>query len=141
MAKHKKSERQRAKQRAWEAFSRYIRTRDCIATTGSPEYGRCITCGQVYPFGKLDAGHFIPGRSDAVLFEEHNCHAQGIRCNRFAQGAFVEYEMALRELYGEEEVERLKQLKFKTVKYSLQDFIAIKKKYTALTSVLRESCE
>ena len=137
----KKSPRKRAKDAAWKAFSIYIRTRDAVIETGDVHSGRCISCGRLIPVAGNDAGHFVPGRSDAILFEEHNCHLQCIRCNRFAQGAFVDYEMALRELYGEEEVERLKQLKFKTVKYSLQDFIAIKKKYTALTAVLRESCE
>ena len=137
----KKSERRRAKDAAWKEFSRYIRTRDAVVETGDTTRGRCITCGRLIPVYGNDAGHFVPGRSDAVLFEEHNCHLQCARCNRFAQGAFVEYELALRDLNGEEEVERLKQLKFKHVKYSVQDFINLKIKYRAMTKMLEESCK
>jgi len=75
----------------WPVFSRYIRTRDCIRTTGSPLHGKCVTCGKKYPISKLQAGHFIPGRTDAVLFDETQVHAQCYRCNVKLQGMWHKY--------------------------------------------------
>lgn len=45
----------------------------------------CVTCGKVkhYKDG-IEAGHFVPGRGNAILFEEANCHPQCGPCNRRA---------------------------------------------------------
>ena len=75
----------------WPTFSKYIRTRDCIRTTGSSLYGRCVTCGKKYKFAKLQAGHFIPGRTDAILFDATQVHAQCYRCNMKLQGMWHKY--------------------------------------------------
>ena len=75
----------------WPTFSKYIRTRDCIKTSGSPLHGRCVTCSKLYPIGKLQAGHFIPGRYDAILFDEEQVHAQCYRCNCKLQGMWHKY--------------------------------------------------
>ena len=75
----------------WPVFSKYIRTRDCVKTTGSPLHGRCVTCGKLYPISKLQAGHFIPGRYDAILFDEEQVHAQCYRCNMKLQGMWHKY--------------------------------------------------
>ena len=75
----------------WPVFSRYIRTRDCIRTTGSPLHGKCVTCQKKYPISELQAGHFIPGRTDAVLFDETQVHAQCYRCNMKLQGMWHKY--------------------------------------------------
>lgn len=77
----------------WPVFSKYIRTRDCIKTSGSPLHGRCCTCGKLYPFKKLQAGHFIPGRTDAALFDEEQVNAQCYRCNIKLQGMWHKYYM------------------------------------------------
>jgi len=55
--------------------------RDCLKTTGTKDWGHCVTCGKLYPYKKLQAGHFTSGRADAVLFEESGIHAQCYRCN------------------------------------------------------------
>jgi len=115
------SDRTAAKKTAHRWFSKYIRLRDCIATTGTTERARCITCGEIKDFKKCDCGHYVPGRSDSVLFDEHNAHAQCNSCNRWRQGMFIEYEIALVTKYGADEVERLKSLKFRPFKYSLAE--------------------
>ena len=33
------------KRRTWEVFSKFIRIRDCLNSTGCPDWGLCITCG------------------------------------------------------------------------------------------------
>lgn len=118
-----------AKNTTWKWFSKYTRTRDCLRTMNSLEYGRCISCNAVVKLEEADAGHFIPGRKDAYLFEETNCHLQCARCNRFLQGAWVEYEQAMLKLYGQAEVDRLKALKFAVVKFNDADYKALATKY------------
>jgi len=59
-----------AKATAWKWFAKYIKLRDAIATTGTKEAARCITCGIVFPLPGLEAGHMIPGRTGGILFDE-----------------------------------------------------------------------
>ncbi len=95
------------KKQLWVAFSTYIRMRDCLATTRSLTHGKCCTCGRLYPRGKLQAGHFIPGRQDSVLFEPTCVHAQCYRCNVQRQGEWVKYFRFMEEKYGLDEIHRL----------------------------------
>lgn len=76
----------------WSNFSKYIRLRDCIATTGNIEEGVCFTCGKIYGFNKLQAGHMVAKRTNNILFDEDNVKAQCIGCNIYKngdQGRFV----------------------------------------------------
>ena len=84
----------------WKLFSHYIRLRDCIETTGTSSTGKCVTCGRTYPFGKLQAGHFMPGRMDCILFEEQAVHAQCYRCNVTQSGMWPAYYIAMEKKYG-----------------------------------------
>jgi len=90
---------------AWPIFSRYIRLRDCLETTGTRQYGKCVTCGKKYPFGKLQAGHFVPGRSDTVLFDEEAVHAQCYRCNVVLAGMWPAYYRFMQERHGQDWIE------------------------------------
>ncbi len=65
-----------AKAKAWKAFSIYIRTRDCLRFSGDPELGKCVTCNKAFPFKSLQAGHFISGRTNSVLFDERLVYSQ-----------------------------------------------------------------
>lgn len=89
------------KKEVWSLFSKYIRIRDCLFTTGSREYGRCITCGEQFPFVQLQAGHFIAGRHNANLFSERGTHAQCKRCNIIEHGRPLEYRRQIIKLYGD----------------------------------------
>ena len=117
-----KSEKQRAKACAWRWFSKYIRARDCLRTTGDLKTGVCISCGNTVRFEKLDAGHFVPGRGDSVIFEPTNCHAQCGPCNRFKQGAWVPYFYAVNDLYGRDEAQRLMGLYFIKLSYTSEEY-------------------
>ncbi len=84
LKKPKKETLSKVKKDTWILFSKYIRLRDhfryCPGETmfvetknGSQEVkvGKCVTCGAKKPIaaqGGLQAGHFIPGRNNAVLF-------------------------------------------------------------------------
>ncbi len=84
----------------WPVFSRYIRMRDCLEATGTITRGVCCTCGRSYPIGKLQAGHFIPGRADSILFEPTCVHSQCYRCNVLRQGEWVKYFRYMEKKYG-----------------------------------------
>ena len=85
----------------WPLFSKYIRTRDCLKTTGCASFGLCITCLKRYHFKLLQAGHYIPGRHNQNLFEETGCHAQCYNCNINLKGNTHVYSKKLKELYNE----------------------------------------
>lgn len=89
------------KNKCWTQFSIYIRTRDCLKTTGCASFGLCITCGKRYHFKLLQAGHFIPGRHLSNLFSEKGTHAQCYNCNINLKGNTLEYRRQIIKLYGE----------------------------------------
>lgn len=99
--KLKKPSLKALKKKCWDMFSLYIRTRDCLKTTGCASWGLCVTCGKRYNIKLLQAGHFIAGRSNAVLFSEKGTHAQCWNCNMTLHGNTLEYRRKIIELYGE----------------------------------------
>jgi len=109
----------KVKKNVWVVFSKYIRLRDCLETTGCASFGLCITCGKRYHFKLLQAGHFIPGRHNANLFSERGTHAQCYNCNINLRGNTLEYRRKIIEMYGEgadEELEEIaRQIKSYTV--------------------------
>lgn len=130
----KKTPRQLAKDKALAAFSKYIRTRDCLRFTGDPEEGRCVTCNRYYPYKKLQAGHFISGRGNAVLFDERLVYSQCVGCNGNPPmgkgGNYVEYFVFMESEVGREKIDEFRALKNTTVVYKTHDFIEIQEKYT-----------
>jgi len=98
----KKKTLKQLKAEAWKVFSVYIRRRDCLKTTGSLEWGECITCDRpAIPFEELQAGHFIPGRHNANLFSERGVNAQCKSCNLLHHGRPLEYRRQIVKMYGE----------------------------------------
>lgn len=94
------------KTKAWNAFSRYKRTLDCIATTGTTVAGRCITCGQKFHINMLQAGHFIAGRANVLLFSRKFVNAQCQYCNEYNHGKPKVYRAAMIHRHGEAFVKR-----------------------------------
>jgi len=122
----------KAKKRAWDAFSKYIRLRDALKTTGDKDRVNCYSCRKEYPsFGKgcVQAGHFIPGRGNSVLIDEIGVNAQCYNCNVNLKGNWVNYERYLIQEYGNEAVQGLKDRKKEIVKMKVFDWNDIEKKY------------
>lgn len=98
------------KGKAWDEFSLYVRVRDAIRTTGRVENCVCCSCGKIYPaFGKgcLQAGHFIPGRKNAVLFSEIGVHGQCYMCNTRLKGNWPGYYDFMLRHYGQDVINNL----------------------------------
>lgn len=101
MIKKKVKTLSKLKKDCWDVFSKYIRTRDCVRTTGCASWGLCITCGKRIHIKLLQAGHFIAGRHNNNLFSEKGCHAQCYNCNINLKGNTLEYRRKINEMYGE----------------------------------------
>jgi hypothetical protein len=118
-----KTARAKAKQKAWAAFSLFIRTRD----------KKCVTC----PTGSAQqAGHFIDGRSNAVLFSEKGVHGQCYHCNVGLKGNKLEYWLFMERTYGRKVIDQLMAESKIMVQYKTHDFIAIAEKYIKLQAAL-----
>lgn len=139
MAK-KKTERQKAKERAWASFSAYIRTRDCLRFSGFKDMGRCVTCKRDYPYAQLQAGHFIDGRGNSVLFDERLVYSQCKSCNlnppNGKGGNLVEYFAFMEKEWGREMIDEFRALKKETRPYKTHDFESIEQEFKDKTKEL-----
>lgn len=116
----KRSERQRAKDRAWQWFSKYIRlkySKDGMCT--------CITCGVVRPIKEMQAGHGIGGRGAGILFEEKVVRPQCPTCNlpppRGKGGNYNIYVPWIIDTYGRDVYDMLLSNSKKAVKLTIAD--------------------
>jgi len=134
--KVKQPSKRTVKDKAWRAFSQFIRTRDCLMTTGTPDRGKCITCGFEFPFKQLQAGHFIPGRHNANLFSEEGTHAQCRSCNIWGNGKPLEYRRAILDLYGDGYDEVLEKESREIKKFSVEDLTSLTEYYIIETDKL-----
>ena len=117
------------KAKAWKAFSLYIRTKECIETTGDYQRGRCVTCGAVHPRNDLQAGHFVDGRGSAILFDERGVHIQCRACNLFRGGAKLDYWRWMEQHQGRAVIDELMDLRHATVRRKATDYIALRLEY------------
>ncbi len=134
--KTKKTEYQKAKDRTWKACSAYIRHKGCLETTGTFDYGHCCTCGSLKPYKDLDAGHYISGRSNSILFVDEGINIQCISCNRFNEGRKDEYERYMQNKYGSEVCEKLKNMKWIKKSLSLLELLALEQDYKEKLKIL-----
>ena len=94
------------KKKAWDGFSQYRRRKRCIETTGLAMVGICVTCDKQFHFSYLDCGHFIGGRSNAILLCEKFTDIQCQYCNQALHGKPKKYRKVMVQRYGEEYITR-----------------------------------
>lgn len=90
------------KQTAWKWFSKYIKLKGALETTGNPDYAKCYTCKQIHPMSYIDCGHMIPGRTNGILFDEQICEPQCQKCNRMNNGEQQMFKFYKVQDHGEE---------------------------------------
>ena len=127
--KTKKPNKSTVKKKAWDAFSLWVRIRDCLRTTGCTSWGLCITCSKRYHIKLLQAGHFIVGRHNANLFSEKGTHAQCYNCNINLRGNTLEYRLKIIEMYGEGYDEVLRKEAKEIKKFTVQELEELEKTY------------
>ncbi len=131
-AKVKKKTRQKlstVKKQTWVIFSKYIRLRECLRTTGCSSWGLCFTCDKRLHIKLLQAGHFIAGRHNANLFSEKGVHAQCYNCNINLKGNTLEYRRRIIKLYGEGIDIELEKQDNEIKKYSIPELIELQEIY------------
>ena len=84
-------------------------------------YCQCVTCGVVRHYkDRMQGGHFIERGRTSVKLVEENIHPQCNNCNHFemkkASGVLI-YEDYMVQMYGRDEVEKLKIESRKTNKW------------------------
>lgn len=118
----KKKSLKKLKEKAWKMFSQFIRKN----AANKDGYARCITCTDEKkawrPWKQLQAGHFVPGRGNSILFAEHNVHPQCYVCNCILGGNWTEYYKFMKQTYGMEVIDHLISLKNKTKIMTIQDY-------------------
>lgn len=93
-----------SKHKAWDAFSKFVRQRD------ADHNGLvvCISCGSVYPWQYVDAGHFVAASvSLALRFNEKNVNGQCKPCNQWDHKSIHGYTLGMIKKYGPEILEEL----------------------------------
>ena len=135
------------KKKTWTDFSKYIRIRDALKTTGTIEKVICCSCSKEYnAFGKpcVQAGHFVPGRKNPTLFEPTCVAAQCYNCNVNLKGNWVGYYEFMVKTYGQEEITRLIKLSKITRKFTIPELEMLrdcfKKAYHKMLQT-KELCE
>lgn len=116
------------KKKAWTVFSEYIRKRDADRRG----WTACVTCGRAGHWRQFDAGHFIPGRGNGILFDERGVHAQCKRCNA-RSGNPVPYYQYMEKRYGLEVINELQRQAVKPRQWEKGELEAIFEKYKKLS--------
>lgn len=124
------------KAEVWKIFSLYIRQRDA----DSNGYASCITCGVKMHYKKLQAGHFIPGRRNAILFDERGCHVQCYACNcGWLKGNPRMYDRFMQQNYGEKVIKELEDLNYGPAKqFTKEELLTLKEKFKTLLNQLEK---
>jgi len=133
----KRSKYKIAKDKAWAAFSLYIR----LKYADRNGMVKCVTCNKIKYYksrGKgeeredgMQAGHFIDGRNNTVLFDEDLVFPQDYHCNVKLKGNKVPYTIFMMNRgWSKEGIEDLYNLKFQTRVYKIPELIEIKERYT-----------
>lgn len=89
----------------WPIFSKYVRLRDCLATTGNVDYCICYTCGEVTEWAKLDAGHAFTRKCISLKYDEKLVRGQCKGCNGYGKGEQALFLYHLEEDHGREFVD------------------------------------
>lgn len=120
-----------------KVFNRYIRERAGMLFCSEIP---CCSCGKVYHWQDLDAGHYIHGCAP-LRFDERNVHPQCTACNRFRHGNGPGYAAYLVKRYGPDiiiELHNIRQANKATPKrWKRSELLALLDEYTRKLARLR----
>lgn len=119
MAKRRKrTDTQRAKDKAWKLCSEYTRRK----YADKKGYVTCYTCPTTKPWKEMQAGHGIEGRGNGILFEERCLRPQCFGCNMRHGGRPTIFHVKLQKEYGYGIIEELLIQSKKAVHFTLFDY-------------------
>ena len=108
---------------------------DTLGQVHSPiGYLVCVTCGKVGPWTgqEMDAGHFLGGRSNSILFEPLNIHPQCKYCNRTG-GNPQAYRQFMIGCYSSDIVEALEKMKRESISFTRDELVGMRREYRERT--------
>lgn len=117
--------KKKAKDKAWKAFSEWVRR------SSADQFGfvKCYTCYTRTEWKFSDAGHWVEGHSNAVYINPEYVRVQCQSCNRFHGGRQGEFRDRLRKELGDEKVDQLLIDSKKTLKLSIFDYENLEQYY------------
>ena len=115
-------------------YSKYMRLRDAM----DGGLTRCISCGQIKPFDKMDCGHFFSRTHMSVRFDEDNTHSECSFCNRFSADHLIGYRENLIKKIGTQRFQLLEVKAHGTKKWSCFELEQLIKYYLALVKKLSD---
>lgn len=121
------------KKKAWKVVSLFVRKRD----SNEQGYGHCCTCGRLIHYTQGDAGHFLSGRMNGILFDVRGIHLQckpcngGFRNQKFSRDdVAINYRAFMKVNYGEDVIKDLERLQRTVKQWKVGELEEIIKKYT-----------
>lgn len=126
--KKKAKKRKVTKKHVWKEFSIFIRTRDA-----DPDgMQSCYTCDIRKHWKQLEAGHFVPGRYNSILFEERAVRPQCRQCNGHLRGNIIVYYPKMVAMYGQVVVDEIIAAKVRTHKWLPGELEGLLEKYRVI---------
>ena len=122
--------------KAAKEMQRYVKVRRCLESTGMAFVGVCVTHQRRYHIEHLQAGHFISGRRNAVLFDVQNIHNQCYQCNVIQNGEHKRYRKFMVKLHGEEWVVNRELRAKRTIPNASIDFVKLRAGIKRMTEKL-----
>ena len=105
------------KKKAWKLLSELIRRK---ASNNSGD-AACYTCGTIGHWKSMDAGHAIPGRNGAVLYDEDIIRIQCKVCNIWKNGNYPVFTLKLINEHSADWFEKKLNGSHQIVKFTVAD--------------------
>ena len=94
----------------------------------------CITCGIWGSYKDMQAGHFVAGRGNGILFDERGVHPQCYVCNIKKHGNLLEYYELMEKKFGRDTMSELRILAKTPRQLRRSDYEEIYLKYKAINN-------
>lgn len=120
----------------WNAFSKLIRLRDAILTTGDIYDLVCITCDRRKDIKTTDAGHWQSRRYSSTLFDPRNVHGQCKQCNGPFNGMPEAYRRKLQSIYHESLPDELYNKRTRVIRFDKEELQNARSAYMLLCKKL-----
>jgi len=123
------------KKKVWAIVAKYIKARDA----NHEGIARCCTCNKEFKYNdpQLHAGHFVPGRTNNIIFDDSIIHAQCYKCNIWGHGEGARYVLFMKKKYGysDEDIEDILHRKHIIKKFTLESLKEIKEQFESLLTI------
>ena len=122
----KKKSLRSLKKKAWDALSKAIRLE---RREGKEMLVECVSCSRSLPWKQIQAGHFIDGRFNSILFDERGVHPQCSVCNVVHNGRKEEYFIFMEKEFGREVIDQLRVQRNQQVNFTAEQLEEMIRQY------------